>query len=174
MCRADFVLDSRTEQVWSPAHRVLAGQITDLYRSSGGTYVVVLLQAGARALTQAEDQWTRQCPGLLLIEIEALFHSAYAHPHRAVALVGELERNRIEAMRNVGPPLAGVVEYLNVSSHSDAVSLYYTDRLAGHVDETALTLTAAQATVILLVFCGVLEVPEPELPVQYLAALPDG
>ena len=171
---ADFVLDSRTEQVWLPALRILTDRIADLYRGSDGTYVVDLLQAGARALTQAADQWTRQCPGLLLVEIEALLHLAYANPQRAVALVGELEQNRIEAMRGVGPPLAGVVDYLNMSIHSDAVSLYYTDGLAAHVDETVLTLTAAQATVILLVFCGVLEVPEPELPVQYLVAPPDG
>ena len=83
-------------------------------------------------------------------------------------MVGELAPNRVEAMRDFGPPLPNVVGLMNMTVHVDRVSTHYLDTLRNHVDDGVLTLTAAQATAILFVSCGLLESPMPELPVQYL------
>ena len=171
---AAFASERRTEQVWLPAHRVLADQIAGLYVGSDGAPVVDLLQAGARELEGASGEWLPFAPGLLLVEFESLAYLAYADPVAAQSLTGNLAQNRVEAMRGLGSPLPGVVDYLNMEIHADAVSTYYLDVLTGFVDDAVLTVTAAQATVTLLVFCGLLEVPEIELPVQYMVAPPDG
>lgn len=171
---AGFTSERRTEQVWLPAHRALAGQITNLYVGADGASIVDLVQAGAHALESASGEWFPFAPGLLLVEFESLAHLAYADPPAAQSLIGNLTQNRIEAMRGLGSPLPGVVDYLNMEIHADAVSTYYLDVLTGFVDDTELTVTVAQATVILLVFCGLLEVPEIELPVQYMVDPGDG
>ena len=171
---ADFAPERRTEQVWFQAHAVLADQVTELYRGADGTPITSLVQAGARALEQASDPWAPYCLGLLLVEFEALIHLAHTNPQRGRSLLGQLTQNRVAAMRDTGSPLRGVVRYLNMEIHADAVSTYYLDVLTGAVDDTVFTVTAAQATAILFVFCGLLEVPEPELPVQVMVAPVDG
>ena len=158
---------SRTEAAWAPVDNVLADQIRALYLGADGTNVVDLVQAGARRLAAAEVDYF---PGLLHVEFEALIHLAQTNPPRAVALLDELEQNRIDAMSGVPGPFAGVGELLNATIYADSIALHYLDRLPGHVDDTLLTLTASQATALLFVFCGLLEVLPPVIPIQYLTA----
>ena len=167
---AEVASRSRTEAVWEPAEGILAAQISRHYAGARDLSIVELVQLGARALAVAQDEWTSFCPGLLHVEFEALVYLAQTNPERAVELAGELAQNRIEAMRGAGQPVAGVVDLLNMTIHADAVSSYYLDQLDNHVDDAILTLTASQATVLLFVFCGLLECPLPWSPVQYLTA----
>ena len=157
---------SRTEAVWEPVDDVLADQIRSLYLGADGTNVVDLVQTGARRLAVQGKYF----PGLLHVEFEALIHLAQTNPPRAVALLDELAQNRIDALRDTPGPFAGVRDLLNATIYADSIALHYLDRLPGHVDDTLLTLTASQATVLLFVFCGLLEVPDPVRPIQYLTA----
>lgn len=165
---------ARTEFVWRPAEDVLARQIETLYLGRDGTSITGLVQAGAIALDQAQDEWINYCPGLLQIEFEALVNLAHTDPARARDLAGELADIRVRAMERAGSPLPVEDPWLNLVTnaliHADAVAEYYFNEFPGHVDDSVLTLTAAQASIILFVFCGLLEAPAPELPVHYLLA----
>ena len=167
---AEFGSDSRTEFVWRPAEEVLARQIEDLYLGADGISIARIVQAGALELEQAQDEWINFCPGLLQIEFEALVHLAHTEPERAEDLVVELANNRVRAMEPFGSPLPDVVDLANSLIHADTVTEYYFNSPAGLIDESVLTVTAAQATLIFFVFCGLLEIPAPELPVQFLRA----
>ena len=169
---ARFDFDARNEAVWSAAKKVVAAQVRKCYLGADGVRIADLLETGAKALAEAADAWTRLCPGLLLAEIEALIHVANADADRARTLADELPRHRMRAMREYAPPPEEFDEILNMSAHADAVSAYYIRELPGHIDESVLTLTTAQATAILFVFCGLLTPPKPHLPVQYLVAGP--
>lgn len=167
---ARFGVGSRGEAVWEPAEAVIAEQLRACYLGAGGVRIVDLLHTGAHVLAAAEDEWTRFCPGLLLAEIEALLYLAHDDAARATALAGDLAHHRVRAMRDRAPPDAGLDEILLMSLHADAVSTYYIEDLPGVINESVLTLTAAQATAMLFVFCGLLMPPRPHLPVQYLVA----
>ena len=167
---AQYDSDARTEFVWRPAEDVLARQIETLYLGRDGTSIARLVQAGAITLDQAQDEWINYCPGLLQIEFEALVHLAFTDPEQAQDLVGELADIRVRAMETAGPPRQDIVFWANTVIHADAVAEYYFNEFPGHVDDSVLTLTAAQASIILFVFCGLLEAPAPELPVHYLLA----
>ena len=169
---ARFDFDARNEDVWSAAKEAVAAQVRRCYLGADGVRIADLLETGAHALAEAEEAWTQFCPGLLLAEIEALIHLANTDADRARALADELPRHRAQAMREYSPPRAEFDEILNMSVHADAVSAYYIRDLPGYIDESVLTLTAAQATAILFVFCGLLTPPKPHLPVQYLVAGP--
>ena len=170
---ARFDFDERNEAVWRVAKEVVAAQVRKCYLGAGGVRITDLLETGANVLAEAEDAWTRFCPGLLLAEIEALIHGANSDAERAHALADGLARHRVRAMRAYSSPPEEFDEILNMSAHADTVSAYYIRELPGHIDESVLTLTAAQATAILFVFCGLLTPPKPYLPVQYLVARHD-
>lgn len=170
---ARFGFDARGEAVWRNAKEVLAVQVRKCYLGANGVRIADLLETGANTLAGAEDAWTRCCPGLLLAEIEALIHVANADADLARTLADELPRHRARAMRDYAPPPEEFDEILSMTAHADAVSEYYIQELPGHIDESVLTLTAAQATAILFVFCGLLIPPKPHLPVQYLVARHD-
>ena len=167
---AQVPFETRNEAAWRDTHATLAQQIRTCYRGAGGASIADLLQTGANVLAEAEDVWTRFCPGLLLAEIEALLYLAHADAERAIALASDLAKHRVRAMRDYPPPMEAVDEILNMSAHADAVSRYFIEDLPGHINESVLTLTAAQATAILFVYCGLLKPPKPYLPVQYLVA----
>ena len=162
-------MKDRSEAVWGPADAVLAQQVRECYRGGDGLCIADLVRDGAGTLEQAEDNRARFCPGLLLVEFESLLYLAQADPPRARALIDELPHHRRAAMREFPPPRPEAAEILNMVLYADAVSRYYTEALAGYVNDRVLTLTAAQATSILFVSCGLLMVPAPHLPVQYLA-----
>ena len=170
---ADLEPTARTEAIWRPVENVLQDQIRAFYLGADGTNIVDLVQTAARTLETVEGEWASFCPGLLHVEFEALIYLAQTNPARAVALLDELEQNRADAMRDARGPFDGVINLLNMTVHADAVSLYYLDQLPAHVDDTVLSLTASQATALLFVFCGLLEAPEPMLPIQYLT-VPSG
>ena len=159
---------NRTEEVWRPAIAVLAAQVRECYLGTEEQRIVDLVQEGATTLKEPQDPWTAFCPGLLLPEIEALLNLANTNAQEARGLIPDLMPFRREAMRDYNGPVSGVDDILNMSIHADAVSGYYLNELDGYINPRALTLTAAQATVILFVFCGLLTAPKPHLPVQYL------
>ena len=171
VAQVDF--ESRNEAAWKESDGIVAEQIRKCYLGAGGVRIVDLLQTGADVLAEAEDIWINYCPGLLLAEIEALLYLAHTDAARATALAGDLAKHRVRAMREYSSPNQDVDEILLMSAHVDAVSTYFIQELPGHIDESVLTLTAAQATAILIVFCGLLMPPKPHLPVQYLVALRD-
>lgn len=160
----------RTEAIWRPAQDVLAEQIRECYRGGGEISIVDLVREGANLLARSDDVWVACCPGLLLIEFEALAYLAQSDPQTASSLVNELADHRANAMRDLGPPAPDDPELLHQLVHADAVSEYYEEQLPGHINDSVFTLTAAQATVMLFVFCGLLAVPMPHLPVQFLVA----
>ena len=165
---AQVAAGERTEAIWRPAQDVLAAQIRECYRGEDGISIVDLMQDGAHRLARLDDVWAGYCPGLLLVEFEALVYLAQSDPQSAAALVNELGDHRRNAMRDFDPPSPDEPDVLHRFVHADAVSDYYEEQLPGQTNDGVLTLTAAQATVMLLVFCGLLSVPLPHLPVQFL------
>ena len=158
----------RSEVIWAPADEVLANQIRECYVGADGQRIADRVLAGARVIEGVGDAWARFCPGLLLIEFEALVYLSHSDPPTAAALVDELPDRRLAAMRDFPPPRPGVENTLHMAIHADAVSRYYMDDLPGYVNDQVLTLTAISATAILFAFCGLLITPMPHLPVQFL------
>ena len=167
---ADIAGGERTEAVWRPAQDTLAAQLRECYRGEGEISIVDLVQQGANLLARPDDVWAAYCPGLLLVEFEALIYLAQSDPQSAATLAAELADHRTNAMRGAGPPSPDEPDVLHRFVHADAVSDYYEEQLPGHTNDGVLTLTAAQATVMLFVFCGLLAVPMPHSPVQFLVA----
>ena len=165
---AEVVGDDRTEAVWRPAQNTLAAQLRACYRGEGEISIVDLVHQGANLLARPDDVWAAYCPGLLLVEFEALIYLAQSDPQAAAALPDQLAGHRVNAMRGAGPPSPDESDLLHRFVHADAVSDYYEEQLPGHTNDSVLTLTAAQATAMLFVFCGLLAVPMPHLPVQFL------
>ena len=170
---AGYPSNERTQALWRPAEAVIARQIRSCYKGNQNLAVVDIVQAGARNLAQAQDEWIRVCPGLLLVEFESLLHLAFADPGKAARLPGELAEHRRNAMRDSEPPGTALDELANMLTHADAVSEHYLQILPDNIDEGTLTLTAVQATLVLFVLCGLLKCPKPYLPVQYLVASDD-
>ena len=158
----------RSEAVWAPADEVLANQIRECYLGADGERITDRVLAGARVLEGVDDAWARFCPGLLLVEFEALVYLSHTDPPRAADLVGELPFHRRAAMRDFSPPRPGVENILHMAIHADAVSRYYMEDLPEYVNDRVLTVTAISATAILFAFCGLLITPMPHFPVQYL------
>ena len=165
---ANYAMKERTQAVWGPADTTMATQVRAHYRGAEGISVVQLVQDGARALMDPDDVWAAYCPGLLSVEFEALVYLAQTDPQRAAGLVEELPGHRRDAMRGKGSPSPDVPSLLHRFAHADAVSQYYFEQLPGFTNEEVLTITAVQAAAILFVFCGLLSVPMPHLPVQFL------
>lgn len=165
---ANYPEEERTQAVWGPADATMATQVRAHYRGAGGISVAQLVQDGARSLMRPDDVWAAFCPGLLLVEFEALVYLAQTDPQSAANLVEELPDHRRDAMQGTAPPSPDVPGLLHRFAHADAVSQYYSDQLPGFTNEEVLTITAAQATAIVFIFCGLLSVPLPHLPVQFL------
>lgn len=145
----------------------LAEQILAYWLGAGDLAVSSLLHEGARLLAEAAHVWAGYCPGLLLVEFEALVCEAGAEAGRADLLLDELVGHRDRAMHRHDMPSPDVAPIQNILSHADAVFDFYMDDLE-YGARLAMTVTEARATAMLLTCSGLLEDGAPAGPVQYL------
>ena len=145
----------------------LAEQILACWLGADGSAVSKLLHDGARLLAEAAHVWAGYCPGLLLVEFEALVCEAGAEAGRAGQLLDELVGHRDRAMHRHDMPSPDVAPVQNILSHADAVFDFYMDDLE-YGARLAMTVTEARATAMLLTCSGLLEDGAPAGPVQYL------
>ena len=134
----------------------VAGAVNELYVGADGRPVVPLLHEGARRLAATNHVWGRHCPGLFLVEFEALIYWAFEDPDHARRLCADLETYRDVAMHRVGvpPPDDGDPEDIQIVHETETVRLYQdTEEL---IARTGLTITEVRATAMLLVFAELL------------------
>ena len=72
------------------ATRILGKLITDHYLEEDGIPIVPLLQKGAQVLSEATHLWAIHCPGLLLMEKDALIYHVCVNAEYAQQLVDQL------------------------------------------------------------------------------------
>ena len=169
---ADAPMNERGEAGDRALRSLLARQVRALYRGSGGIEVPKLLLDAARAMQGTEHIWAKHCPGLLLVEFDALVHEAENDREAAERLLGELETNRDLAMHPYDRPgpTSGLDD--NAVTHSDAVTDFYLFNLE-YDARSSLTITGARASAMLFTFAGLLAEGGPLGPVQMLAPPPD-
>ena len=156
------------ERPWSGRtaqdHRTIVGTVAESLRRSyvgaDGLQVIALLQESARLLAQTEHVWARNCPGLLLVEFEALIYWAFERPGRAMELSRDLVTYRDVAMHRYGAPPADADPGDLRLFHADATARLYleTEELAARTD---LTVTEVRSTAMLLIFAELLEDASP-------------
>lgn len=160
----------------------LAEQILGCYLKES-VPIATVLREGAERL--ADSEWAQYCPGLLLIEVQALIEYAHRLPERDAALPGpdQLVALRGEAMRMPGTRGADLdvfeamlddwdhaARLQDRIDHADAVTGFYlnTLKLGG------MTVTEVRSTAMLLTFAGLLEERFPLGPVHCLTAPSEG
>ena len=170
---ADTPMDERGEAEDGALRSLLASQMRALYRGGGGIEVPKLLLDAARAMRRTEHIWAKHCPGLLLVEFDALVHEAENDREAAERLLGELETNRDLAMHPYDRPgpTSGLDD--NAVTHSDAVTDFYLFNLE-YDARSSLTITGARASAMLFTFAGLLAEGGPLGPVQMLVPPDDG
>lgn len=149
---------------------LLAQQLRTCYRGQDGLDITGLLQRGAGLLAGTEHIWAAYCPGLLLVEFEALVHQACIDSDRAVRLCDDLVMNRDLAMHPYGMPSPDVKPVHNTVDHADAVAVFYLNELA-LVEDSGPGLSASRAMAMLFTFCGLLQEVYPLGPVQCLSTM---
>ncbi len=149
-------------------HDILAQQLRTCYRGQNDLDIATLLQRGAGLLADTEHIWAAYCPGLLLVEFEALIHLACIDSEQAVQLCDDLVVNRDVAMHPYGMPSADVPPMQNLVDHADAVAVFYLNDLQ-LVEDSGPGLSVSRATAMLFTFCGLLQEVYPVGPVQCLA-----
>ena len=149
---------------------VLAQQLRTCYRGQDGLNITSLLQRGAALLAASDHIWAAYCPGLLLVELEALIHSACTDSTQAVQLCDDLVVNRDVAMHRYGMPSPDVTPMHNMVDHADAVAVFYFNDLE-LIQDSGPGLSVSRATAMLFTFCGLLQEAFPAGPVQCLAPL---
>ena len=159
---ADAPMDERGEAEDRRLRSLLAQQVQAYYQ---GTYV--LLEKAARAMQRTEHVWAKHCPGLLLVEFDALIHEAKNDRARAERLIGQLEMNRDFAMHSYERPGPTSGPEDNAVLHADAVTDFYLFDLE-YGDRSSLTITGARASAMLFTFAGLLAEGSPLGPVQLL------
>lgn len=169
---ADTPMNERGEAGDRALRSLLARQVRALYRGSGGIEVPKLLLEAARAMQGTEHVWAKHCPGLLLVEFDALVHEAENDREEAKRLLGELETNRGLAMHPYGRPGPASDPNGNAILHADAVTNFYLFNLE-YDARSSLTITGARASAMLFTFAGLLAEGGPLGPVQMLAPPPD-
>ena len=147
---------------------ILAQQLLTCYRGQDGLDITYLMQHGARLLADTDHVWAAYCPGLLLVELEALIYSACTDSAQAVQLCDDLVVNRDVAMHRYGMPLTDVPPMQNLVDHADAVAVFYLNDLE-LIEDTGPGLSVSRATAMLFTFCGLLQEVYPTGPVQCLA-----
>ena len=171
---AETPLDLRIETGQLPnVFTVLAEQVNACHLGRDDLVINDLLQRGARHLAETAHPWAGYCPGLLLVEFDALVRLADTDPDRAQLLIAELVANRASAMRAYDTPSPDVTPIDNMVIHADAVTAYYLDDLRLLPDDT-LNISAARATAMLYTFSGLLREANPIGPVHCLAPMTDG
>lgn len=146
---------------------VLAQQLAACCRGVNGADIPAILLDGAGALSEAAHVWAGYCPGLLLVEFDALICEACADDGDAHQLLGDLVRNRDQAMHRRGMPSPEVEPAQNLYAHADSVADLYLDVL-GYGDRSDMLMTGLRATAMLFTWTGLLEEGAPMGPVQYL------
>ena len=149
-------------------HELLGQQLSACYRGQDDLNMVGLLQRGARLLADSKHIWAAYCPGLLLVEFEALIDLAFIDSARALQLCDDLVVYRDAAMHPYGMPSPDVEPMRNRVDHADAVALFYLNDLE-LIEDSGPGLSVSRATAILLTFCGLLQEVFPVGPVQCLA-----
>ena len=151
----------------------LAEQVKACHRGRDDLDINDLLQRGARQLAETSHVWAGYCPGLLLVEFDALVRLADTDPDRADLLIAELVVNRDSAMRAYDTPSPDVPPIDNMVIHADSVTAYYLDDLRLLPDDT-LNVSAARATAMLYTFTGLLREANPLGPVHCLTPATNG
>ena len=149
------------------ARSVLAQQLRDCCRGAGDADIPEILLAGAGALSETAHVWAGYCPGLLLVELDALICEACADADEAWQLAGSLVRNRDQAMHRRDMPSPDVEPAWNLHTHADSVADLYLETL-GYGDRSDMLMTGLRATAMLFTWTGLLEEGAPMGPVQYL------
>ena len=137
--------------------RTVATGIREQYVTPDGLEVVPLLQEAAQTLAETDHVWARHCPGLLLVEFEALIYWAFEDPAHAMRLRDELVTYRDVAMHRyrAPPPDDADPDDLQIVHEDATVRLYVeTEELAAR---TGLTVTEVRSTAMLLVFAELME-----------------
>ena len=147
---------------------ILAQQLRTCYRGQDGLDITSLLQRGAGLLADTQHVWAAYCPGLLLVEFEALIHLARTDSGQAVQLCDDLVVNRDVAMHPYGMPSPDVPPIQNLVDHADAVAVFYLNDLE-LIEDSGPGLSVSRATAMLFTFCGLLQEVYPVGPVQCLA-----
>ena len=165
---ASTPIADRRESHYRPVRDTLAEQIRKFWLGADGLPVADLLRDGAQRMAETAHVWAGYCPGLLLVEFEALIYEADAGEGRdRQLLLDELVDRRDHAMHRHDMPSPDVEPFQNILSHADAVFDYYMNDL-GYGDRLQMTVTEARATAMLLTYSGLLEDGAPLGPVQYL------
>ena len=166
-------LDRRIETGQLPdVFTVLAEQVQACHRGRDDLVINDLLQRGARHLAETAHPWAGYCPGLLLVEFDALVRLAGTDTDRAELLIAELVVNRGSAMSAYDTPSPDILPIDNMVIHADAVTAFYLDDLRLLPDDT-LNISAARATAMLYTFTGLLREVNPIGPVHCLAPATD-
>ena len=168
---ADASMDEQGEADDGPLRSLLAQQVRALYRGNGGVEVSSLLLKAAHAMQETKHVWAKHCPGLLLVEFDALVHEAENDRAGAERLLGELEANRDFAMHPYDRPGPTSDPADNAVTHSDAVTDFYLFNLE-YDARSSLTITGARASAMLHTFAGLLAEGSPLGPVQMLVPPP--
>ena len=147
---------------------ILAQQLRTCYRGQDDLDITSLLQRGADLLADTEHVWAAYCPGLLLVEFEALIHLACTDSEQAVQLCDDLVVHRDVAMHPYGMPSPDVPPMQNLVDHADAVAVFYLNDLQ-LVEDSGPGLSVSRATAMLFTFCGLLTEVYPVGPIQCLA-----
>ena len=137
--------------------RTVATGIREQYVAADGLEVVPLLQEAAQTLADTGHVWARHCPGLLLVEFEALIYWAFEDPAHAMRLRDDLVTYRDVAMHRyrAPPPDDADPDDIQIVHEDATVRLYLeTEELAARTD---LTVTEVRSTAMLLVFAELLE-----------------
>ena len=165
---ASTPIADRRESHYGPVRETLAEQIREFWLGANDLPVADLLHDGAQRMAKTAHVWAGYCPGLLLVEFEALIYEADAEAGRdRQLLLDELVDRRDHAMHRHDMPSPDVEPFQNILSHADAVFDYYMNDL-GYGDRLQMTVTEARATAMLLTYSGLLEDGAPLGPVQYL------
>ena len=99
------------------ARSVLARQLKDCCRGKDDADIPEILLSGAVALNETAHVWAGYCPGLLLVELDALICEACADEDWQ--LVENLVRNRDQAMHRRDVPSPEVEPVQNLYAHAD-------------------------------------------------------
>ena len=157
----------------------LAEQILECYLGESIS-IATVLQEGAKRV--ADSQWAEYCPGLLLIEVQALIGLSHREPKRFVSWShdpDDLVAARTEAMRVYGMPGADLdvfeamlddpdqaARLQDRVDHADAVTYFYYQKL----ELSGMTIAEVRSTAMLLTFAGLLEERFSLGPVHCLTA----
>ena len=160
-------LADRSDRDVGIVRRVLSEQVRACHLGRDGAPVADLLVAGAGALAETAHVWAGYCPGLLLVEMDALAHEATAADGDARSALDEIVRHRDVAMHAYGVPSPDVDPVDNLLAHADAVTRFYLRDLE-YDQKSEATVTGLRATSMLLVCAGILKQGAPLGPVQYL------